>query len=328
MRVEFDRKSANDLMSEAFEALNLGKPKTALKIAKKLKGMRYSGYFEIQALAYADLGDPSTAISVLREGTAKCPGVWLLWQLLGNKLSDAGRFEEAFEAYEKGLSTDEPRLESLNLNYAIALLRSGQAIQARERIRPILDAPVFRELEGSLRARILTVELEALRTLDKRDAAVAFFSAIGDENFGDNAGTELSMLWLEYAQSLFEIGRHQEAERAAVRSARFNVKADGALSYLREIRHKPTSCPTNHYQLVVEGEWSNPSMDQKPMGFFASYAVCADSQEEALCYVTELQPAEVRNLRISEAKLTNAVTEPKGVYSAGRYIFYSEESHV
>jgi hypothetical protein len=63
-----------------------------------------------------------------------------------------------------------------------------------------------------------------------------------------------------------------------------------------------------------------------PTGFFASYSVCADSQEEALCFVAELQRAEVRNLRISEAELTNTVTEPKGVYSAGSYIFYSEES--
>jgi tetratricopeptide (TPR) repeat protein len=143
MEAESDQKSAHDLMSEAFEAMNLGKPEAALKIAKKLRRMRYSGCFEIQALAYADLGDPSKAISVLREGTTKCPGVWLLWQLLGNKLSDAGRFEEAFEAYERGLSTGEPNFESLNLNYAIALLRSGQAIQARDRVRPILMRPVF-----------------------------------------------------------------------------------------------------------------------------------------------------------------------------------------
>jgi Flp pilus assembly protein TadD len=102
MRVEFDQKSADDLMHLAFRALDSGKPKAALKVAKKLERMRYSGSFEIQALAYADLGDPSKAISVLREGTTKCPNVWLLWQLLGNNLSDAGRFEEAFEAYEKG----------------------------------------------------------------------------------------------------------------------------------------------------------------------------------------------------------------------------------
>ena len=314
-------------MSEALEALDSGKPKAALRIAKKLEGMKYSGSFEIQARAYADLGKPSKAIDVLREGTNKCPGVWLLWQLLGNYLSDAGRFEEAFEAYEKGLGTDEPYSESLNVNYAIALLRSGQAIQATERIRPILEASSFQELEGSLRARILAVELEALRALGKCDAAVARFEAIGDKKFGDDAGVELSMLWSEYARSLFELGRHHDAERAAVRSVRLHVQDKEALWCLREIRRTPVSSQTNNYHLIVEGDWSNPSekTDEKPTGFFASYSVCADSEEEAFSFVTELQPDEVTNLRIAEAKVANTVTEPKGVYSASGYAFYSAE---
>jgi tetratricopeptide (TPR) repeat protein len=328
MQAEFDRKSADDLMSEAFEALDSRKPKAALKIARKLRRMRYSGSFEVQALAYVKLGEPSRAIDVLREGTTTCPDVWILWQLLGNSLSDAGRFEEAFEAYERGLSAREPYPESLNLNYAIALLRSGQAMQARDRIRPILDAPDFRERDGSLRARMLAVELEALRALDKCDATVAFFEAIGDESFGDRAGAELSMLWSEYARSLSELGRHHDAEKAALRSVRFNVKNDETLSCLREVRRGPTSLPTSHQKLVIEGEWSNLSegVDRKPMGFFASYSVCADTREEALAFVMELQPAEVTNLRISESRLVGTVTQPKGVYSASAYVFYAKEN--
>ena len=40
----------------------------------------------------------------------------------------------------------------------------------------------------------------------------------------------------------------------------------------------------------------------------------------------ELQPDEVTNLRVSEAKLTNTVAEPRGVYAAGSYVFYFEEN--
>jgi tetratricopeptide (TPR) repeat protein len=323
MAAEFDQKRAHDLMGRAFRALDSGG-------AEDRQGTRANAVLRFvrdQALAYADLGDPAKAIGVLREGTTKCPDVWLLWQLLGNNLSDGGRFEEAFQAYEQGLGTDKSSLESLNLNYAIALLRSGQAMRAREWIRPILDAPDFKDLDGSLRARILALELEALRCLDKRDAAVARFEAIGGEDFGDDAGADLSMLWSEYAQSLFELGRSQDAERAALRSAQFEVKNERALSYLREVRRKPKDLPTNHYQILVEGEWSGSSdgIDQKPRGFFANYSVCADSQEEALSFVAELQPDAVTNLRISEAKLMNTVTQPKGVYSAGSYAFYPGE---
>ena len=328
MQSELDQLSADKLMSEAFDALDRGDPKVALKIARKLEQMRYSGCFEIQALAYADLGDLSKAIGVLREGTAKCPDVWLLWQLLGNNLSDTGQFEEAFEAFKKGLSTNEPNSASLNLNYAIALLRSGQPARAEERMRPIFDAPGFKELEGPLRARILAVELEALRTSGDPGAAVAFFEGIGDENFGDDAGAELSILWSEYAQSLFKLDRRLDAERAALRAARFDVKNDRALAHLREVRRKSASLPTSHYKLLVEGKWSHPSDDAelKPAGFFASYSVYADSPEEAHSFVAELQPDQVVGLRISEAKLVNKIAESKGVFSATGYQFYTKES--
>lgn len=327
MPVEFDHKYADDLMKQAFEALDRGKPKAALKIAKTLKRMRYSGSFEIQALAHIDLGDLPKAIDVLREGTETCPGVWSLWQLLGNSLSDARRFDEAFEAYERGLKADDPFVESLDLNLAIALLRSGRAAEARARIGPIIRAPRFKELEGSLRARMLVLELEALRKLDRCNDAVAVFVSMGSENFGDDAGAELSMLWLEYARSLFELGRRQDAEKAAVRSVRFNVRNEEALPYLREIRRAPASLRTNRYRLLVRGQWiaSSNDTDKTATGFFANYTVCADSEEEALGLVAELQPEEVRNLRIEEAKFVDTIAEPKGVYSASGYVFYSEE---
>lgn len=79
VKAGFDQDQADQLMDEAFEALDLGNPKAALKIAKTLKRTRYSGCFEIQALAYARLGKLRKAIKVLREGTDKCPDVWQLW---------------------------------------------------------------------------------------------------------------------------------------------------------------------------------------------------------------------------------------------------------
>jgi tetratricopeptide (TPR) repeat protein len=329
MEAEFDQERADRLMSEAFEALEMGEPKSALKIAKELKRMRYSGCFEIQALAYADLGKRTKAIKVLRDGTERCPDVWLLWQLLGNNLSDEDRFEEAFEAYEKGLNADQADLASLSANYAIALIRSGEMVRARERIRPFLEAPGFHEIEGSLRARILAVELEALRKSGDCDAAVACFEGIGNACFGDHAGAELSMCWSEYAHSLLELGRRDEAEKAAIRAAWFDSWNETALWLLREVRRKPTDTETNQYRLVVEGDWceSTDHANDKLKGFFASYSVCADNEEEALSFVAELQPDQVRNLRISKADLETKTTEPKGVHSTGDHNLYPKEEN-
>lgn len=329
MNKGFDQERTDRLMNEAFEALDEGEPEAALRIAKKLRGLKYSGCFEVQALAYADLGKRTKAIKVLREGTDKCPDIWMLWQLLGNNLSDEGRLDEAFDAYENGLSTEESDRRSLSVNYAIALMRSGETKQARERIRPILEAPDFQELTGSLRARLLTVELEALRILDQSDAAAARFEAIGDGDFGEDAGAELSMLWGEYARSLLELGRRSEAEKAAVRSASFNLRDEEALWFLREVRREPSDTEVISYRLMVEGDWAEPLSDNEkpPAGFFSSYWVCAESEREALAFVEELQADEVSNLRISESEMLQKCKEPKGIYSGGGYTFYDRKEN-
>lgn len=327
MKTEYDQERMERLMDEAFEALDRREPKQALKIGMTLNRQRYSGGFEVQALAYADLGQTPKAIKILQDGTVKCPDVWQLWQLLGNYLSDEERYQEAYKAYENGLGTDKAYSESLNLNYAIALLRSGDSVKARKRINPILVSSGFEQLDGSLRARILTVELEALRKLGDCDAAIACFKTVENKNFGDDAEEELSMLWTEYAQSLFEVNRPDDAEKAAIEAARLNRQNEDALFILRESRRKPVDSETSLYRLVVEGGWSelSDSSDQLPVAFIATYDVCADNEHEALRFVAEIQPDEVKNLRIDEAKLVETLRQPKGVYSAGYYMLYDEE---
>lgn len=176
---------------------------------------------------------------------------------------------------------------------------------------------------------MLAVELEALRILDGCDAAIACFEDIGDQNFGDDAGAELSILWAEYAQSLFELGRRNEAEEAAIESARLNAQNEEALWFLREIRRKPTDAKTHHYRIMAEGDWSVSSggSNETPTSFFANYSVCADNEEEALGLVAELQPDEVDNLRIEETKVLGRFAKPKGVYSSSGYMLYEKKNN-
>jgi Flp pilus assembly protein TadD len=71
----------------------------ALEIATELEAHRYSGSFEIAALAHAGKGDLEAAVAVLRRGVATVPDAWPNWQLLGNYVSDLGRYDEAEAAY-------------------------------------------------------------------------------------------------------------------------------------------------------------------------------------------------------------------------------------
>jgi tetratricopeptide (TPR) repeat protein len=327
MNAEFDQTTADRLMEQAFQALDLERPKDALKIGRSLERMRYSGCFEVQALAYAALGKRAKAIKVLETGTEKCPNVWQLWQLLGNYLSDEGRMEAACEAYEKGLATDQPYRESLSLNLAIALIRWDRPTEARARLAPIIDSSDFQSLDGSLRARMLAAELEACRLLEDCEAAVRRFEDLGQHDFDDGAAEEQSILWAEYALALMRLDRRDAAKQAAIQAARSNPQNDHALWILRETRKKAVAGPITQYRLMLAGEWRPQSTHagEKFDGFFANYDVCADSEAEALGFVLELQPDGVENLRIEEVSRIGTTSDPKGVYSAGGYINYRDD---
>ena len=80
-----------------------GRTAKAMEVARELYSLRYSGGFEIEAQALAQDGMKDEAISVLCKGLEAAPTSWLNGNLLGNYLSDQGRYEEAFIAYEDAL---------------------------------------------------------------------------------------------------------------------------------------------------------------------------------------------------------------------------------
>lgn len=52
---------------------------------------------------YLKGGDAATAAGHLREAVARDPGYSAAWKLLGRALTDAGRADEALEAYRSGI---------------------------------------------------------------------------------------------------------------------------------------------------------------------------------------------------------------------------------
>ena len=67
-----------------------------MDVANKLHAIRYSGGFEIEAQALARDGLKDEAMSVLQKGVDAASTSWLNGNLVGNCLSDQGRYDEAF----------------------------------------------------------------------------------------------------------------------------------------------------------------------------------------------------------------------------------------
>lgn len=53
---------------------------------------------------YLKTGDPANAAAQLREAVNRDPGYSAAWKLLGRALAEAGRAEEALEAFERGVA--------------------------------------------------------------------------------------------------------------------------------------------------------------------------------------------------------------------------------
>src|SRR3954471_1371043 len=119
------------LMEEGFSLIDECRYEAALKVGRRLKKLRHSSAFEILALAYLRSERLSKAIAVLEEGVAKAGRVWILWELLGNCYSDAGRFAKAEKAYQKALQLEGCNHDVVHLNRAIAFNRTGKYSDAK-----------------------------------------------------------------------------------------------------------------------------------------------------------------------------------------------------
>ena len=143
-------------MKRGLASVKEGRTSEAMEVAKELHSLRYSGGFEIEAQALAHDGFKDEAIAVLREGLKAAPTSWLNGNLLGNYLSDQGRYEEAFAVYEEGLRTPTADHILIEANYAMALQRAGRDEDARAKITEVA-AQDLSKTEPALREFVQSV---------------------------------------------------------------------------------------------------------------------------------------------------------------------------
>ena len=130
---------AQAIYDEGMQLLQDGDVEGALAKAARLEELRFSGAFELAALAHLQRGETAEAAAVLERGVGLAPDVWLNWQLLGNARSDLGRFDEAAAAYDRAADCSEAYVPSIDLNRAVLALRRGDDEEARDRSGALLE---------------------------------------------------------------------------------------------------------------------------------------------------------------------------------------------
>lgn len=318
------------LMWDAFQLLENGEPQKALEAGKELEKLRYSGGFEIQALAYAELGKKKKAINVLEKGVEEAPDIWLLWQMLGNYYSHEGQMEKSCDAFEKGLQIEQTDRVSLLYNYSLALERNHEYEKAQRKISEIQQDERFPgDTEEYLYLLIQSLRLSLLNNLQQYQDAIKLYAQLEDSVIRreEDYPSELSRIYAEVSKTYLNLADPAKAKNYLKKAVERDNQNETAYWLYRELYGSADYKKAKYYRMVIQGKWHEPLEEEKKLpGVFINYEVAADNEEEALEIIKFFEPPEIHDsLNISEAKILKSPNQPKGVYQNHGYNFYLED---
>lgn len=317
------------LLDKGLAHVRAGESDAALVVGKKLLAMKFSGGYEVVALAHEQRGELQPAIDILEEGVAKAPSVWRLWQLLGNLRDDSGDHERALDAYGHGLACSTSDKGSLHFNRAVTLGRM-------ERFDESLAA-----LEQVKQERL---GFELKRACVQQGVHCLVASGRGTEAVAHAKRTIEELREQEHPAFLTELAWAHwrgEADEAATRKLLGEVLQGGviderALLLMRTLDGRPLT-EGFEFELMVRGRSSLPFQggsrgafkDGTPAGYFRTVVVASADPEAGLRCAAMLEPPEERaTLRIEESTLRGPVPSGtlEGVYGyLGRVYFPGEQ---
>ena len=314
---EFERKRIERLMRRGLALIDSRSYPEVLEVARELRRARYSGAYELAALALAATGKLDKAIVALERGVEGSPGAWGLWELLGNLRSDADRFEGAADAYERALSCVNVDVDSIRLNQAILAQRRGNFSQALDLVE--LCSPREQRLQRtSLKASVLL-------NLGRPKDALAQCSAVVCPDTPTKADrASLARVSETHARARLAVGDPVDRVQTQVLAAiRTYPESAGLLYFLRELRNQRSSNAfIFHVCLSYEVDFTR--RDDDTIGFTRCGRVVADDSAEAISLVRDLEAStlpfqsdpEVERVRKSE-------TDLKGVFVLSPQAYFS-----
>jgi len=312
------------LKQKAYGCLDAGRHAAALKLGRELKKLGEASAFEILALAYERSGKLPRAIAVLEEGVAKAADIWMLWELLGNFYSDAERYAEAEEAYQRALQLEGCDRDVVQLNRAIAFNRADKNAEAGSALR-LVRSPSLRRWAEACRIRV-ALALGDIKSARRRALRLARWRPTPLEQYLYDGGSG-SDLWLACAQALRSGQRHKGlAMRLALRAVEAQSSNAAALALIRELGNRPGTS-RGVFRLLIHGVWNAPlKSGEGPPGFYRILEVAAASEASAFRYAKAFFPSSVRqSLSVEAGRQIGSQRKPlEGVYYVSGYTFHPQ----
>lgn len=281
------------------------------------------GLYETQAEICEELNKTEEAVKILEQGIKIFKESWSLWELLGNYNSDLGNYEKAIDCYENGLNTEDPNKLALYYNYASVLSRLGKTNEALEKLELITKNTDLIEEDVGLLTLCNSLLINLHNKLKNYDRAIEIFNEFATKHQidQDEYNEELSSLYTSFAFALWKLGYVDEALEVSLEAVFLNQYNVNALSNLRGIRDNGDYQKSKYMRILIHSN-KLPSKETGE-GFYVSYDVVADNEEEAFEFIMEFELQNIReNIKIEEIEILEAPKQPKGVYSIGPYHVY------
>ena len=128
---------AEQQMQEAFILLEEGSWERSDQIGGKLIEAGYEAGYRIRSSVQEYQENWHQAEGILRRGLDKFPDHWALYMQLGTLLAQKGEFEQAMEAYHKGLEHPEAEKHWIEMNMAVSMTQLGQVDEALNLLQQI-----------------------------------------------------------------------------------------------------------------------------------------------------------------------------------------------
>ena len=281
-----------ELIKEAYAALDDDELPRALEISGKLIEARHARGFEIMALALEKQDRPEDAIDVLRKGVMAVPEAFPLWELMANLYAKEKEFEKAETAYATALACPGSNTGSISYNMAVMLRQSGNPEHALAIVNEI-HSPM-------LAVRVNTLKVSLLNTLKRYEDAshlanVLISEIMALEELGDEDMKDLAQVHAELGRSIYlGSGNKQGAFECAWKALEWERAEPTALWLVRELIARKSG-ESRWLRFEVEGNWYFPlEQGKSPPKFRVTYDVVADNIDEAMMFAKHLEPPEIR----------------------------------
>jgi tetratricopeptide (TPR) repeat protein len=280
---------ARSLHEEALARLDAGELDAAESLGRRLEAMGWTGAYEVLALARRRRGDLAGAIAALDEGTAVAPEAWLLHQLRGNLLDEAGRSEDALEAFETALACPDAWVSSVRFNRAVARLRAGDpggALADAEHVLTEGSSPPFA-------GEALEIAVDALVALNRSDDAVAIVDHV--LSAAEPAGPEVvGALHGTRARALLAAGRDEREVRDACTRAIEGGSGSARVAQVLRGLLEDDGAPRRRHRVVLEVPTGEQAGGGEAAGYLRVLSVVAADEGEARSLAASLEPVALR----------------------------------